>query len=149
MFIGGALGALLRRPGTTVAAGVVSHHLADCVIHTVPGTFREENCDTPSYNVTETAFAVLDLAGGLALLLAATRRHPQRLPIVMGAIAGITPDLIDNAPGIAPRFRATRFGRRYHQMHHHLHRTARPHEWRLGLATQIVAILIGAAVLRR
>jgi hypothetical protein len=119
------------------------------VIHTDTGTFRDENFDEPRYNLVEMAVAVLDLAAGLGMLLAATRRHPERLPIVVGAIAGITPDLIDNTPVIAPVFRRTRFGRRYHQMHNHMHRTARPHEWRLGVATQIAAVLIGASILRR
>lgn len=149
LFLGGALGALLKRTPAAVAAGVVSHHLADCIIHTDPGTGRAEPRDTPCYSLAETTIAAVDLAAGLALLLLAARGHPQRRQIVAGALAGILPDLIDNAPVIAPRFRATPFGRRYHAMHHHLHRTAEPHEWPLGAATQIAVILIGAALLRR
>ena len=149
LFLGGALGALLRRRPAALIAGVVSHHLADCIIHTDTGTYRTDSADAPRYSLGEVAVAALDLAIGLALLHRATRDHPDRGVILTGALAGITPDLIDNAPGIAPHFRATRFGRRYHAMHNRLHRTARPEEWRLGVLTQLAVVLIGAAVLRR
>jgi hypothetical protein len=149
LLLGGALGALLKRTPAALAAGVVSHHLADCVIHTDTGTYRTGAAVEPHYNRTEAVVATCDLLAGFALLYLVARRHPQRGQILAGAIAGITPDLIDNAPGIAPRFRATRFGRRYHAMHNHLHRTARPHEWPLGAATQVAVILAGAALLRR
>jgi hypothetical protein len=152
LFIGGALGALLKRPAAAIAAGVVSHHLADCVIHADTGTLRKHRgvvSDVPRYNTAESAIAAVDLALGLTLLHLTVRRHPRRGAILAGALAGITPDLIDNAPGIAPRFRATPFGRRYHAMHHHLHRTAEPREWLVGAATQIAAVLLGAALLRR
>ncbi len=148
LFLGGALGALLKRTPAAVIAGVISHHLADCIIHTDPGTYRTENQDSTDFSRAELAVAVVDLAAGLALLHLATRDHPRRPEIVAGALAGIAPDVVDNGP-LAPRFRATRFGRRYHTMHHHLHRTARPEEWQLGVATQVVVVLIGAALLRR
>lgn len=149
LFIGGALGALLRRPAAAAAAGVISHHLADCVLHTDTGTYRTGAADEPRYSRVELAVAAADLLVGLALLVGAAREHPRRSAVVVGALAGITPDLIDNAPGIAPRFRATRFGRHYHAMHHRLHWTARPHQWLPGVATQVAAVLIGAAILRR
>jgi hypothetical protein len=147
--MGGALGALLKRGPAALVAGVISHHLADCVIHTDTGTFRDENDDEPRYSRVEIAVAVFDLVAGFTLLRLAARGHPEWKPILAGAIGGIAPDLVDNAPGVAPRFRATRFGRRYHAMHHRLHRTAAPDEWLLGAVTQVVAIAIGAAVLRR
>jgi hypothetical protein len=149
LFLGGALGALLKRRPAALAAGVVSHHLADCILHTDTGTYRTDDSDAPRYTLTETAVATLDLALGLALLHRATRGHPDCGVIFAGALAGITPDLIDNLPVIAPRFRATQFGRRYHAMHNRLHRTARPEEWRLGVLTQIAVVLLGVAVLRR
>jgi hypothetical protein len=149
LFIGGALGALLRRPVAAAAAGVISHHLADCVLHTDSGTYRTGAADEPRYSRVEVAVAAADLLVGLGLLWVAVRRHPCRAAVVVGALAAITPDLIDNAPGIAPRFRATRFGRHYHAMHHRLHRTAEPHEWLPGVATQVAAVLVGAAILRR
>jgi hypothetical protein len=149
LFIGGALGALLKRPSAAFAAGVVSHHLADCVIHTDTGTYRTGPGDEPSFSRTEALVATCDLVAGFALLYLVAQRHPERGSVLAGAVAGITPDLIDNAPGIAPRFRATRFGQRYHGMHTRLHRTARPHEWILGAATQVAVILAGAALLRR
>src|SRR5439155_3792447 len=107
-------------------------HRADCVIHTDTGTFRGEDDDEPRYSRAETAVAVLDLAVGFTLLRLAARGDPRWKPILAGAIGGITPDLIDNAPVIAPLFRATRFGGRYHAMHHRLHRTAAPDEWPLA-----------------
>jgi hypothetical protein len=149
LLLGGALGSLLKRTPAALAAGVVSHHLADCVIHTDTGTYRTGAGDDPSYSRAETAVATCDLVAGFALLYLVARRHPQRAAILAGAVAGITPDLLDNAPVIAPRFRATRFGQRYHGMHTRLHRTARPHEWVLGAATQVAVVLAGAAVLRR
>jgi hypothetical protein len=152
LFIGGALGALLRHPTAAIAAGVVSHHLADCILHTDTGTLRKAHGatpDTPRYSLAETMIAICDLAAGLALLYGVARRHPRREAVLAGALAGITPDLIDNSPGLAPRFRATRFGERYHAMHHRLHRTAEPHEWPVGIVTQVAAILVGAALLRR
>jgi hypothetical protein len=152
LFIGGALGALLGHPTAAMGAGVVSHHLADCILHTDTGTLRkarDETADTPRYSLAETAIAVSDLVAGLVLLHATVRRHPRRGSILAGALAGIAPDLIDNSPGLAPRFRATGFGERYHAMHHRLHRTAEPHEWPFGVVTQVAAILIGAALLRR
>jgi hypothetical protein len=149
LMLGGALGAVLKQTPAAVAAGVISHHLADCVIHTDTGTFRTEGEDEPRYSRTETTVAVLDLAVGFTLLCLAARRHSEWKPILAGAVAGITPDLIDNAPVVAPRFRATRFGSRYHAMHNRLHRTAAPHEWLLGTVTQIAVIALAAAVLRR
>ena len=149
LMLGGALGALLERTPASIAAGVISHHLADCVIHTDTGTFRTEDQDEPRYSRAEAAVAVLDLAVGFTVLCLVSRRHPQWKPILAGAVAGITPDLIDNAPVIAPRFRATRFGSRYHAMHNRLHRTAAPHEWLLGAVTQIAVIAVGVVLLRR
>jgi hypothetical protein len=149
LLIGGALGSLLRRTPAALAAGVISHHLADCVIHTDTGTFRTENDDEPSYSAAETAVAVFDLAVGFTLLYLAARRRAEWQPILAGAIGGITPDLIDNAPVVAPRFRATPFGSRYHAMHHRLHRTAKPNEWLLGTVTQLAVVVVGAALLRR
>lgn len=149
LFIGGALGAILRRPIAAAAAGVISHHLADCVLHTDTGTYRTGAADEPRYSRTEVAVAAVDLLVGLALLGVAARQHPHRAAVAVGALAGITPDLIDNAPGIAPRFRATAFGRRYHAMHHRLHWTATPQQSLAGVATQLAAVLIGAALLRR
>jgi hypothetical protein len=149
LLIGGALGALLKRAPAAAAAGVISHHLADCVIHTDTGTFRAEGDDEPRYSRAETAVAVLDLAVGFTLLYLVARGQPRWKPVLAGAIAGITPDLIDNAPVVAPRFRATRLGSRYHAMHHRLHRTAAPEEWVRGALTQVAAVAIGAALLRR
>ena len=148
LFVGGALGRLMKRAPAAFVAGVVSHHMADCILHTDPGTYRTGVVDDPSYTWTEAMVAVTDLATGLALLHRASRDHPQRTSILIGAFAGITPDLIDNGP-LAARFRATPFGRRYHALHNRLHRTARPEEWLPGVATQILAVLIGAALLRR
>jgi hypothetical protein len=148
LFVGGALGGLLKRAPAAFVAGVVSHHMADCILHTDPGTYRKGAVDDPSFSGTELLVAVTDLGAGLLLLHQATRSHPQRAAILVGALAGITPDLIDNGP-FAARFRATPFGRRYHALHNRLHRTARPEEWLPGVATQIVAVLIGAALLRR
>jgi hypothetical protein len=147
--IGGALGAILKRAPAVLSAGVVSHHVADCIIHTDTGTYRTGECDEPRYSRAETLIAVCDLAIGLTLLHLVSRDHPQRGAILAGALAGITPDVLDNAPGVAPRFRATKFGRRYHAMHHTLHRTARPHEWLLGAATQVAMVAAGIALLRR
>jgi len=149
LLIGGALGALVRRPPLAVAAGVISHHLADCVIHTDTGTFRTADVDEPRYSATETTIAVLDLAVGFTLLYLTARGDPRWKAILAGAIAGITPDLIDNAPVVAPRFRSTRLGARYHALHNRLHRTAAPEEWLPGVVTQVVAIALGAALLRR
>jgi hypothetical protein len=149
LFLGGALGALLRRPAAAAAAGVVSHHLADCVLHTDTGTYRTGAADEPRYSHVELAVAATDLLIGLALLYRVAREHPRRAAVVIGALAGITPDLIDNAPVIAPRFRSTAFGRRYHAMHNRLHWTARPSQSLPGVATQVVVVLIGAALLRR
>jgi hypothetical protein len=147
LFIGGALGAVLKRAPAAWVAGVVSHHLADCILHTDPGTYRTGAVDDPRYSPTEALVAVTDLAVGLGLLHLATRSHPRRTPILVGAFAAITPDVFDNGP-MAARFRATRFGRRYHAMHNRLHRTARPEEWLPGVATQLAAALVGAAFLR-
>ena len=148
LFIGGALGAWLGRPAVAVAAGVISHHLADCILHTDTGTYRTGAPDDPRYSRTEAAIAVTDLIAGLTLLHLATRRHPERFAAVLGALAAITPDVVDNGP-CATQFRATGFGRRYHAMHHRLHWTARPEQWLSGVTTQVAAVLIGAALLRR
>jgi hypothetical protein len=148
LFIGAALGAWLGRPTAAIAAGVVSHHLADCILHTDPGTYRTGSPDDPAYSRTEAAIAVSDLIAGLTLLHLATRRHPERVAAVVGALAAIMPDVVDNGP-CAAQFRATSFGRRYHAMHNRMHRTARPEQWLPGVATQAAAALIGAALLRR
>ena len=148
LFIGGALGAWLDRPAAAIAAGIVSHHLADCILHTDTGSYRTGEADAPEYSRTEAVIAMTDLLAGFTLLHLATRRHPERGAAVLGALAAIAPDVVDNGP-FAARFRATRFGRRYHAMHHRLHWTARPEQWLPGLATQVAAFLIGAALLRR
>jgi hypothetical protein len=127
---------------------VVSHHLADCVLHTDPGTYRTGAVDEPRFSPTEAAVAVVDLAVGLTLLHLATRDHPRRTPIFAGALAGITPDVIDNGP-LAASFRATPFGRCYHGMHNRMHWTARPHQWLWGAATQVALVWVSASVLRR
>jgi hypothetical protein len=148
--IGGAIGAATGDPFLAVVGGISSHHLADTVLHTDTGTFRvrEESDDRPRLSRIELAVVVADLMIGGLLLIALTHGHPYWWVALLGGLAGITPDLVDNVPFWSPRFRATAFGRAYHAFHSRFHRTAPRTAWVPGLLTQLVVWLVAAWIVR-
>src|SRR5207302_11053161 len=135
-------GAVTGSVPLAVAGGIVSHHLADMVLHTDPGTFRpREQAERQRFSRIEYAVAAVDLLVGGALLLAFVQGQPHALAALAGGLGGITPDLVDNVPFWNRRFQATAFGRLYHSFHSRFHRTAARSQWVAGLLTQLAVWL--------
>jgi hypothetical protein len=149
LMIGGAIGAATGNLPLAVAGGIASHHLADMVLHTDPGTFRPEGeCERERFSRVEYVAATTDLLVGGALLLAFIYGQPNFWPALAGGLAGITPDLLDNVPFWSRRFRTTAFGRLYHTFHARFHCTAPRSRWVAGLLTQLAFWLVAAWIVR-
>ena len=72
---GAAAGALLRRRGPAVVAGVVLHALGDRM---------------PHWDINDRRF---EIASGVALVAALAARHGPTSPVVVGALASSAPDI--------------------------------------------------------
>lgn len=85
VLVGALLGAAIGRPGTALAAGVVSHPVLDLLPHWGRPVSRQEFLTV----------AVVDGLCGLAVLAAAAVRTPPRwrAAVLAGALGGAFPDL--------------------------------------------------------
>src|SRR5437660_1716090 len=149
LMIGGAIGAMTGNVPLALACGIASHHLADMVLHTDPGTFRPEDArERPRFARITLGVAAADMLVGGLLFLAVAGGTPHFPAMLAGGFGAILPDLLDNVPFWCSRFRATAFGRRYHAFHDRFHWTASRSQWIAGILTQFVLWLVAAWIVR-
>jgi hypothetical protein len=152
--VGAAVGVATGNPVSGFAAGFVSHHLLDMVPHFDQGTFRLKRVRAPYLGTsadygheqfTKRDWIMLFIDWAIAAILFSiifTSLPASIWPLILiGALGGITPDLIGSSPLWSPqleeKFKSAKI---YKGFHTFFHFTVPPSLIWLGIATQIVAV---------
>lgn len=143
--IGAACGIATGNPVIAFGAGVVSHVVLDLIPHTDQGTFFKEDSPTARWPLWLWTSAVLDAALAFALLLYLLTLYPSSfyLPIIGGALGGLSIDLIDNVPFWRHAVHKTTWGKKIHAFHEKFHNTVSRQNWWLGFILQIIVLIGG------
>jgi hypothetical protein len=145
---GTAVGIVSQNPVLALAAGFVSHLLADSLPHW-------DHPDAPKINgdlvFTKKVyiFAITDslVAFFLILFLWWNQGELQFFhPLAWGALGGYLPDFMDNVPLWRFQIRTLPGFRHFHKLHEWIHlnwmgRYPMPEHWVLGTITQIITVL--------
>lgn len=157
--IGGAVGLMTGNPVLGFLAGVASHHILDMIPHvdglpeeTQPKRYSSRKRD--EWPRSEYIIAYTDSLLTLIILVFLVFKMDSYHKVVLmmcGAVGGVFPDLLDNVPFWKKYFRATKFGRWYHdQVHCRLHfhfQDAHGYKLVLALGLQIFITIGGIWVI--
>lgn len=135
---GGVAGELLENWVLAFFAGIILHFLLDLIPH----------FDNPGNNKWNTAQIIFTSADFILafILFFFVLKLPLNfsmldMPLFWGAFGGFLPDLVDNVPFWNKRFRATKFGKRFHKFHDSLHVIKQPGVF-FGMVTQILIVFM-------
>ncbi len=142
--VGAAVGYFTKNPVLGFFAGVASHHIIDQIPHSDGGSLN-----VPVENFTKDkriiAIVLLDFILMIVVAMSLLNLKGLYLPMILGGLGGILPDLIDNMPFWTPRLRKISFFKAYHKFHETFHFTIMADDFIFaGVVTQI--FLIGAAL---
>lgn len=152
---GATIGILTGNPLLGFGAAIFSHHFLDSLPHFDQGSFYMDKDNGPCWAGAKyeykgkkfknrrdwiILFADWSVSGAIFLYLFFNLPINYWQPIFLGALAGLLPDIMDVSPFWKDKFRATRFGRAYHEMHEFFHWPMTKKYWIFGLGIQIAII---------
>jgi len=145
--VGATVGYFTGNPALGFVAGFLSHHVIDALPHTDGGSFKV-NVKDFAKDIRIIKIVAIDLVLMTVIGLFLYTLHGFYLPMVLGAIGGAMPDIIDNMPFWSPRLRKIFPFNYYHRFHEYFHFTIENEKWLwTGIATQIILILISFGLL--
>ncbi|KKT28463.1 hypothetical protein A3G55_01285 [Candidatus Giovannonibacteria bacterium RIFCSPLOWO2_12_FULL_44_25] len=154
--VGAALGSATGNPYAGFLGGFLSHHLMDALPHFDQGSFRvrerralylgdinfEENT-IGTFGARDWAMLFIDWLVSLILFAIIFISSPpeQWGLIIIGALGGILPDVVDSSPlwSIKLREKIPSMSK-YNDFHGFFHWTVPAKKWPLGMLTQILLI---------
>lgn len=150
--IGLGLGLATANPAVALAAGVVSHHLADWLPHFDIGTLQHGGDKSKhrlvpvlaGFTRSETLLLLLDIALTVAFVILLFPLIPrEKWTLISLAIIGANlPDLVHNVPFWNQRLLKFRWIRWWREkIHVPYHTTVAPQRWLLGALPQLAVIL--------
>lgn len=156
--VGAAIGAATGNPYTGFLGGFLSHHLMDALPHFDQGSFRTierrapylgyitaENNTIASFGARDWVMLFIDWAVSLILFTIIFIYTPpeQWGLIIIGALGGVFPDIIDSSPLWSPQLRQKNPSvRQYHSFHSFFHWTVPAKSWPFGLLFQLIFVAI-------
>jgi hypothetical protein len=139
---GGAIGKRIGSPYLALPVAFLSHFALDAIPH----------IDSPSIYPGVTPPLWLGALEGGALVVALAFLfcgQTNRLPMALGAIAGILPDVIAWLGRAFPPMAECSVMRFLHWLHYTYHPSLPGSQWPLGLGTQVVVIALSFALVYR
>ena len=137
-------------------AGFLSHHLMDAMPHFDQGSFRVKERRAPylgDSNFEENTLGAFGARGWAMLfidwlvsiilfaIIFALSPPDQLSLILIGALGGAFPDIVDTSPLWSPKLRLENPSlQKYHGFHSYFHWTVPAKNWLLGMLTQILLI---------
>jgi len=92
---GAALGRLSGRAWLALPVGVASHYVLDSIQHVdVPRLFHY----APGFVAQKVAIILADACLGILVVLLCARKDRLRVPLIVGAVGGVLPDVVDYGP---------------------------------------------------
>ncbi len=143
---GTAIGAAVGNPVAGFALGLVSHYVLDVIPHTDSGTWHyHDGLHSRTLDARDFTVAIVDTSAAFFGMLALAGHAPiiAAAPLA-GAFGGLLPDLVMLFGLFVPKFAAWKGVAWYYKFQDTVHYTAKPHQWFVGILTQVV--VIGAAV---
>lgn len=154
--VGAAIGAAAGNPYAGFFAGFFSHHLMDALPHFDQGSFRTATRrapylgDSAAGNNTVASFGrrdwimlFIDWVVSLILfsIIFIYASPDQWSLIIIGALGGVFPDIIDSSPLWSPQLhQKNQSARRYYSFHSFFHWTVPAKSWPFGLLFQLLFI---------
>ncbi len=143
--LGLAVGSIIPNPYIAIpvalVVGVVSHHILDMIPHTDPGSFRKDPNDSSAAKPEELWFALPDNVISTAVIVAIFLLKEPSWPMLFGAVGGNLPDVWHNV-GFWSDYTRHRVLPKYFELHEKNHFTARDGLIPLGIATNLVLIVL-------
>ncbi len=158
---GTAIGALAQNPILAFILGIVSHFILDSLPHFDQGSFYIDKDKGPAwtgasyFKMSEGSFEggrcrdwiILAFDALFTLVFAAyiaiSLPCAQWTPLICGAIGGLLPDIFDTNPFLKKRFRATRFGKMFHEkIHLFFHWPLSMRYFYIGVGIQVILVAI-------
>ncbi len=153
---GAAIGALTQNPALAFVLGIISHHFLDALPHFDQGSFYIDKDKGPEWAGAAyeekkkfrvkrdwiVLFIDWFISGILCLYIATHLPIDQWLPLICGALGGLTPDIFDVSPFWKDKFRATRFGKKIHKLHEFFHWPLSTRYIYIGLGIQVIIVAV-------
>lgn len=154
---GAAISVVSGNPAIGFIFSYLSHHILDSLPHFDQGSFYIDKDKGPIWAGAKyeekkkfkvkrdwiILFIDMALACILSLYILANLKLALWPFYILGAAAGLLPDIMDVSPFWKDKFRNTRFGKKYHALHEFFHWPLSIKYWHIGLATQITIIIVG------
>jgi hypothetical protein len=142
ILVGTAIGAAVGDPVVGFALGVTSHYVLDVIPHVDSGTWHYyEPFIGKNMDVRDFTLGILDAVAAFFSLLALSSFSPimASAPLA-GAFGGLLPDLVMLAGLFIPALTKWKGLAWYYKFQDKFHYTVKPHQWLLGIVTQVIAI---------
>lgn len=156
VIIGGTVGTIAgfitKNPAVALAAGIASHLICDSIPHLdYPPSAKFIGKDIV-WDKNVFIFAFIDSFAAFFITLAywgSIDNFNFSSMFAWGAFGAYLPDLLDNVPWWRFKMRTLPFFKQFHKLHEAVHDnwTAHfplPKHWKLGIATQVVAVSLCA-----
>lgn len=151
---GATIGMLSGNPVIGFIFGYLSHHVLDSLPHFDQGSFYIDKDKGPVWAGAKyeekkkfkvkrdwiILFIDMALASALSLYILANLKLALWPLYILGAAAGLLPDIMDVSPFWKDKFRNTRFGKKYHKFHELFHWPLSIRYIHIGLITQITIV---------
>ena len=145
--VGSAVGFATQDPILGFLAGFASHHLIDPIPHVDSGSYGV-NVKNILNSPSQLAFVLIDGVLAFTFFIYFGLIFYWYLPILIGGIAGVLPDLIDNVPFWSIKLRKIFPFSYYHLFHEKFHFTImdKRYLW-IGYLTQAILIFLSLQIL--
>ena len=147
--LGIGTGLLIDNPVLAFLVGIITHHLADATPHYDPGSHmpKDDWQAHPIHKMTrfDWQFVSLDVVLTISLLFIYVGRlgFSHWPSLVAGIIGANFPDLIHNVPFWNRRLRQISWIRWWQDhIHRRFHWTVPARQWYIGVATQLVVLIL-------
>jgi len=145
--VGGAIGKELKPPWLAMTTAFASHFVLDVIPHLDSHGLFGINGAGPTH--MEIASSAVDAVLGIALLLWATSRQPNRRLMLWGGFFGALLDLLDHLPPWKVWFRMLPITSQLSQFHAWVSYGVGPSEWPIGVSSQALVTAIALFILLR
>jgi len=140
--IGTAVGTAAGNPLAGFLVGFISHHLADMIPHTDPGS-EGVNVENIFRNTKVLWQLLFDFILSILIVVFAIIESGYSTVLLASVIGAILPDVIDNSPFWSPALRKVFPTNYYHKFHEYFHFTITNRKYfYLGYLSQFVIIAI-------
>jgi len=140
LIVGAILGDLIKNYPLAFLAGFASHFVFDAIPHLEFFHWLKNKNGKIRLPKKAIIFEFFEVSLGVGIVIWFWLSNYRCWSILIGAMAAILPDLIDNVPYWSSELRKGNGFRQFHQFHHLVHFSLKRKDWIFGLPVYIIII---------